>query len=494
MPDGSSPSAPAQTQRATNFSAAPSGGPTQAHAREERRTSASDIELVQLRKPEAADLSASTTSFPLAGAQEAGSVSSAALFSEAPGELPADRGYGWVVVVASFMINVFTIALPASYGIFQAAYANQPEFAGASSLAIAFIGSLGSAGLPLFSIPAGRLVDRFGSRNVCLSGAVFVGAAMILASFSGAVWQIFATQGLLFGIGTSLSHIAGISLLPDWFIKRRGIATGIAVAGSGLGGLMLGPILRTLISQVGWRWTLRLIGIVGGSVLLVCSMLLRARTMRKSQRGMHFSNFRDSIFLRLYAVAVIHSFAYFVPFFYIPTYATRFGMSEEQGALLVGILSGSSGLGRVVLGFAADHIGHINMLTMCLTIATMCLFVVWPFATTFGSVLAFVLVYGFFVGGFVCMTSTVIAQLFGATGSIATVTGMIFNGYLFGDLFGAPIAGAIIDHFTVVGADGSKNTDYVPAIMFAGSCFAVGSILLLTIKYSVGKRRFFVRI
>ncbi|KAH9276703.1 hypothetical protein BASA83_000836 [Batrachochytrium salamandrivorans] len=355
----------------------------------------------------------------------------------------ADSSYGWVIVAAGFMINVVTIALPASYGVFQQAYKELPEFAGASSVAIAFIGSLGGAGLPLFSIPAGHLSDN---------------------------------------------------ILPDWFIKRRGLATGIAVAGSGLGGLMLGPVLRILISNVGWRWTLRIISLAGGSILALCSLFLRVRTFRKPSKRSHFSNFKDPIFLRLYGVAVIYSFAYFVPFFYIPTYVLKFGMNIEQGALLVGILSGASGLGRVTLGFASDYIGHINTLTGCLVLSTLSILLIWPFSTSFGSVLIFVLVYGYFIGGFICLTSTVTAQLFGAKGNIATVTGMIFNGYLFGDLFGTPIAGAIIDHFTKVSADGTTTVDYIPSILFAGSCFAIGSILLMSIKMTIGKRRFYVKI
>ncbi|EGF84131.1 hypothetical protein BATDEDRAFT_84863 [Batrachochytrium dendrobatidis JAM81] len=399
----------------------------------------------------------------------------------------ADSAYGWIIVVAGFMINVFSIALPASYGVFQQAYKELPEFEGTSSLAIAFIGSLANAGLPLFSILAGRLVDQYGPCVVCLVGALFILVSMVIASFSTAVWQMIITQGFLFGVGTSLAHIPGISILPDWFVKRRGLATGIAVSGSGIGGLILGPVLRYLISHVGWRWTLRIIGIFGGSIIAISAMFLKVRTFRKIRKEMHFSNFKNPIFQKLYAVAVIYSFAYFVPFFYIPTYALKYGMTIEQGALLVGILSGASGLGRVTLGFASDHLGHINTLTGCLISATLGILLVWPFAISFNGILAFVLIYGYFIGGFVCLTSTVTAQLFGANGNIAT-------GYLFGDLFGTPIAGAMIDHFTVTLPDGAVSVNYLPSILFAGLCFAVGSMLLMSIKMTVGNRKFFIKV
>ncbi|KAJ1332851.1 hypothetical protein BSLG_008478 [Batrachochytrium salamandrivorans] len=193
-----------------------------------------------------------------------------------------DCGYGWVIVASSFMIHCISIGLLSSFGVFQQAYTEVPEFAGSSAVAIAFIGSLGSAGLPLFSIMAGR---------------------------------------------------------------------------AGAGGLILGPLLRALISKVGWRWTLRLIGVGGGGILLI-------------------------------------------------TYSIQHGLTREQGALLVGILNGASGVGRIVLGFVADYIGATNAITVCITVATLLIFGLWPIATTFSTILAFVLLFGFFVGGFAALMTT----------------------------------------------------------------------------------------
>ncbi|KAL2918202.1 hypothetical protein HK105_202129 [Polyrhizophydium stewartii] len=426
-------------------------------------------------------------------AGEAG-VAGAALETGVPaGVVESDGGYGWVIIAASFMIHFVAIGLPSSYGVFQAAYKELPEFAGASSLSIAFIGSLGSAGLPLFSIPAGRLTDKYGPRIVCICGAAIVAASLVLASFTTSLWQLLVTQGFLFGLGTSVAYLPGLAVISDWFVKRRGMATGIAVAGSGVGGLALGPILRALISQLGWRWTLRLAGIVGGAVLALCALILRIRTPRKSGKAIDLSLFKDSLFLRLYGMSFINSFAYFVPFFYVPTYALKYGMTKDQGALLIGLLNGASGVGRICLGFSADYIGHVNTLTSCLSLATLAILLIWPFATTFGTLLLFVLFFGFFVGGFISLTPTVIAQLFGGKGNIATVTGMLYNGFLLGNLFGSPIAGAMLDHFTTVTETG-KVTDFIPAIMFSGCCFFAGCVVMFSLKLSIGKRRFFVKV
>ncbi|KAI8930250.1 major facilitator superfamily domain-containing protein [Entophlyctis helioformis] len=407
---------------------------------------------------------------------------------------PVDGGFGWVIVAASFMVHVVAIGLPATFGVFNSAYKEVPELAGSSTLAIAFIGSLANAGLPLFSIPAGRLTDKFGPTTVCLGGAAIMTASLIAASFSQNIWHLLITHGFLFGVGTSFAYIPGLTVVADWFDKRRGIATGIAVAGSGLGGLALSPILRTMISQMGWRATLRIMGIGGGAILVCCAFVLRSRTVRVSGKAIDLSLFKDSTFLRLYAIGVINSFAYFIPFFYVPSYALKYGMTSEQGALLIGLLNGASGFGRVFLGFLADYFGHVNALTLCLIIATSSLLFVWPFATAFGSLLVFVLMFGFFVGGFISLMPTVISQLFGHKGNLATVTGMVYNAFLFGNLFGAPIAGAMIDHFTTYTPSGAKVVDFLPAILFAGACFVCGSGFMLSIKYTAGRRRFMAKI
>eukprot|EP00842_Homolaphlyctis_polyrhiza_P006265 jgi/Hompol1/663/HPOL_000874-RA len=417
---------------------------------------------------------------------------------------PPDGGFGWAVVVAAFCINMITIGLPASvFRPSEAAskfrqslrsYSTLPDFNGASSLSIAFIGSLCSAGLPLFAIPSGRLSDLYGARIVCAIGGAIHLLSLVAASFSTSLWQLFITQGFLLGMSCSLSHLAGVSVLSDWFIERRGLAMGIAFAGSGIGGLALGPVLRILLSQMDWRWTLRITGLAGGSLLMLCAFLLHSRTPRKTSKAIGLANFKDTLFLRLYLVAVFYSFGYFSPFFYLPTYAIQQGLTKEQGALLVGVLSGASGVGRVVLGFAADHLGYINTLTTCLILATASLALIWPFATTMLSIALFAVAFGFFVGGFISLTPTVVVQLFGAEGNIATVTGTIFSGYLFGDLFGTPIAGAIIDVFTTHLADGTKSVNYIPMIMYAGACFGLGCVFVVSIKYSAGNKRFFVKI
>nr|KAJ3420346.1 hypothetical protein HK105_005787 [Polyrhizophydium stewartii] len=415
--------------------------------------------------------------------------------AQAVGHVPEpDGGYGWVVVFASFLANIVVVGLPSSFGVFQQAYQEVPEFAGSSNLVIAFVGSLSSTGIPLFSILAGRFCDTHGPRAAMLIGALFTLIGVVSASFATSIWHLHITQGFLFSIGVSFGYIPSIGILSNWFVKYRGLATGFAVSGAGAGGLAFGPLLRYLLSNVGWRWTLRIAGIGCAVLMLVAALLIRERVKVKTSARIDLSLFKDTLFLRVYAAIVCCSFAYFVPFYFVPLFSSQHGMTKEQGALLTGLLNGASGLGRILLGLSSDFLGPINMLVLCLTTSSLLLLLMWPFSTTFAVLATFVIIYGLFVGALFSLLPTVIAQLFGARGNISTVTGMVFNGFLFGYLLGSPIAGVMADRFTTWLPDGSKYIDFLPSILFPGVCFLLGSIIFSTVRWTAARGKLLVRI
>jgi hypothetical protein len=111
-------------------------------------------------------------------------------------------------------------------------------------------------------------------------GACFIFAGLFLASFSNQLYQYYLTQGILYGIGASFTYFVSlspftcimlyanncfgkpaVSIPSQWFDKRRGLATGIAVSGSGVGGLLLSIATAQLLNSVGLGWTLRITAI-----------------------------------------------------------------------------------------------------------------------------------------------------------------------------------------------------------------------------------------
>ena len=86
--------------------------------------------------------------------------------------------------------------------------------------------------------------------------------------------MLFFTVGIVSGFGLSLCYVAAIVIVAYYFEKRRSLATGLAVCGSGIGNFIVAPITQYLIDEFGWRGTTL---IVAGFFLkmCVCGALMR---------------------------------------------------------------------------------------------------------------------------------------------------------------------------------------------------------------------------
>jgi MFS family permease len=406
-----------------------------------------------------------------------------------------EGGYGWIIVIASFLIHIPTIGVPTCFGVFQEHYKNESVFPGSySTLSIAFIGSFGTAGIGIFALISGRLTDLFGHRLMAVIGGIIQFASLMLASFSQQYWQFLLLQGVLFGLGCAISYFPALTLISHWFDKKKGTATGIAVSGAGMGGLVVAPVIRSLISSIGIPGTLRALAAFCGIVTILSGLTLKSLRAKSSQKPMDYRKIlKDVRFIKLFVMAAFSSTGYFIPFFFAPTFAVYYGMSKSQGALVVGFLNAASGLGRIVLGFNADLLGHLNSLLLSIVIAGLSVLLVWPFATTFGTLVFFGIIYGFFIGGFISLLPTAIVQLFGLE-NIATITGMVYSGVFFGNLFGSPFAGALLDALTTNNPDGTTTINFVPMIFLGGVPILIGASIVFSIRWSAAKGVLFVKI
>jgi MFS family permease len=397
-----------------------------------------------------------------------------------------EGGYGWVIVFSSFMIHAFTYGVTFCFGVFQEEYISKSTFGNVSTLAIAYIGSLSNAGLGLFAIPSGRLMDIFGHRTMCAVGAIILGFGLVLGSFSTEYYQILLTQGVLFGAGCSISFFPAITILSQWFHKRKGVATGIAVSGSGIGGLLISPLTKWMIDQYGALISLRILGIVCGITVFLSSFLLKTRLpVAEKEKVDYKAIIYDSNFLRLFLISVLLTFGYCIPYFFIPSFATQYRMSTKDGALLVGLVNGANALGRISLGKAADTIGYMNALFLCLFSSGLVTILLWPFAHSFALLTTYGVLYGLFIGGFSSLLPIVIHDLFGAK-NLGTTSGLVYFGYMFGYLIGPPTAGAILDQFTTI-QNGIKWANYFPSIAICGLSFFIGAIITWSIRVQYGR-------
>ena len=113
----------------------------------------------------------------------------------------------------------------------------------------------------------GRTMDRRGPRFVIEIGVVLTAAGLLGATLIESPWQLYATLGLLVGAGANcMSFSVQSQYLPNWFARRRALATGIAFSGVGVGAILILPWLQTVILKEGWRsacWALGLMTLIG---------------------------------------------------------------------------------------------------------------------------------------------------------------------------------------------------------------------------------------
>src|SRR5262245_44190425 len=122
----------------------------------------------------------------------------------------------------------------------------------------------------------GRLMDRRGPRAVMELGVSLIGGGLLLATLVREPWHLYATLGVLVGGGSVCLGYTGQGLfLPNWFVRRRGLAMSLAFSGVGIGSIVLLPWLQALIGRAGWRtacWTMALLVLV---LLVPLNLLLR---------------------------------------------------------------------------------------------------------------------------------------------------------------------------------------------------------------------------
>ncbi|XP_013182942.2 monocarboxylate transporter 12 [Amyelois transitella] len=177
--------------------------------------------------------------------------------SESPAP-PPDGGWGWIVAFASFMVHIITDGMTYSFGIF---YKEFLTYFGEGNGKTAWIVSV-LIGMSLCSGPiSSSFVNRWGCRAVTISGAVLASAFVVVSAYANDVLTLIITIGFFTGFGFGLMYLPAIVSVTVWFEKKRSLATGIAVCGSGLGTFLFPPITEALIEAYGWRGAMAIIGI-----------------------------------------------------------------------------------------------------------------------------------------------------------------------------------------------------------------------------------------
>jgi MFS family permease len=184
--------------------------------------------------------------------------------------------YGWLIVGVSFVSMAFWMGIRSSFSLFYAKLVDELGWTRADmalSQSITFL-------MYMISVPfIGGFIDRFGPKKVIIPGVILTGAGLALCATIKTIFAMYVFYGLIVGIGTPfISIVAYSSVLAHWFKKKRGLASGIATSGMGVGTFGLVVLSKILIGTYGWRQAFLILGLLTLCLLLPANgMFLRHR-------------------------------------------------------------------------------------------------------------------------------------------------------------------------------------------------------------------------
>jgi MFS family permease len=173
--------------------------------------------------------------------------------------------YGWIVVAVTAVVVLLTAGVRSAPGAFILSMTEEP---GWSTAAVSFAAAVGLVVFGLSGPLSGWLMGRIGVRNVVIASLVTTSVALLATSLVREIWQLTLLFGLLSGLGTGLvASVLGPTVATRWFVKDRGLVTGLLGASTSTGQLIFFPLLTALAVTAGWRV---------GAVLLagLCALLI----------------------------------------------------------------------------------------------------------------------------------------------------------------------------------------------------------------------------
>ncbi|MHA1536785.1 MAG: MCT family MFS transporter [Alphaproteobacteria bacterium] len=367
--------------------------------------------------------------------------------------------YGWIVVGAAFVVMFLGFGVAYSFGAFFKAL--QDEFR-ADRADISLVFSLSIFLMFLVGALAGPAADRLGPRRVIAAGMVLIGLGLLIASRATALWHLYIIYGLTIGLGVGFSYVPAVGTVQRWFVRRRGLASGLAVSGIGAGTL-IGPFAAAwLIGLFDWRGAY--VTMAGFCVVLglAGAWLIEHSPERRGlapdgdppHADTHASAgapadtglaaaLRSPPFM-LYALATfLTALGLFTPLVHLPNYARDHGLGEETGVMLLGLFGLGSLVGRFLLGAIADRYGRHP--TLAATFAIMgAMSVLWWVSTETWSLGIFAVVFGTCYGGYVALSPALMMDYFGGR-NVSGIIGILYSAAAVGALAGPTLSGLAYD-------------------------------------------------
>ncbi|KAJ2807153.1 hypothetical protein H4R20_001399 [Coemansia guatemalensis] len=390
---------------------------------------------------------------------------------------PIDGPFGWIPTLAAMVNFMFIFGAPNSYGVFSTYYLNV-KFRDTPAATLSWIGTASTTFMLGLNIFSGPLADRIGYRQTAYIGSIICTSAYILASFSSKVWQLMLTQGILFGVGASFLLAPSNSIAPQWFHKHRGLASGVAIAGSSIGGLWFTAATQSIIDSMGPEWALRIIGILTFVVTGTMNLLYFERVPPTPRKNIFELKVTKRLIFWLVILELFAAYTgYWALIFYVGTTAIQVNGTSQDGANLLLLLNACSAVGRVLLGFVADKFGNLNTLLFCLLLTVAVEMPLWITARSLAPLYILCTIYGLISSTFISLNPVIVAVYFSSS-PLASVLGMTNLSSGLGGLVGNLSQGTIFDKY-------DNRLQFTNTIIFSSMFLLLSAIAVLALRVHV---------
>lgn len=346
---------------------------------------------------------------------------------------------------------------------------NRTVLSGAIALSQVEGGILGPIG--------GYLVDKYGPRKIMFVGISIMGIGFILMSLVNSLAMFYLVYLLLISVGMSIGiRVPGLVVPANWFIKKRGIALGIATSGVGIGGLLV-PILGWLVINVGWRSTATISGLFILAVGLPCAAVMRHRPEQygllpdgvvvnrsinediSDENGIEgdiqsqsvdqeasytmIDAMKTPVFWLLSIVFGLRQLIIGAIGLHQVPFLIDIGINPQMAAIVLGMTAITSIIGRLGFGWLADRVEKRFVMASTIALAGVGSLILAN-VTTWWHLIFFVIIYGIGWGGGATIMSVLRAEYFGRR-AFGTISGMMDFVQMFGLILGPIFAGLVFD-------------------------------------------------
>ncbi len=364
--------------------------------------------------------------------------------------------YGYIIVLVSFFIMFIILGLQSTFGIFFKPIISDIGWtravtSGAFSLSLLVSGAI--------SIAMGSLNDRFGPRIVLTLCGFLCGTGHILMSLVDTIWEIYLYYGILIGVGSGV-FAPVLSTVARWFIGKRNMMTGIVFAGTGIGILILPPIINHLISIYEWRNSFIILGVAVFVIVIGAAQLMKRDPSEIGETPYHGNSqiekdnqstegftpreaMRHKQFWMLCLVMMFYGYCLFSFQVHIPPFITDLGIPSSIAALVLTIIGGATIVGETIMGMTADRIGNRLAFLIGFGLITAAAIILIEAKDTW-TFFVVAVIFGFAMGDCSTQESPSVAWLFGIKHH-GTLLGIVVFAFTIGAAIGPLISGYIFD-------------------------------------------------